>query len=53
LLREGGKDNEPWSGQNFDGEAFSHAGFEVIYTSIQDPRAIVSAAVHKAVDYLI
>jgi methylmalonyl-CoA mutase C-terminal domain/subunit len=34
------------------GEAFSQAGFEVIYTSIQDPQAIVSTAVHKAVDYL-
>ena len=34
------------------GEAFSQAGFEVIYTSIQDPQAIVSTAVHKSVDYL-
>jgi methylmalonyl-CoA mutase C-terminal domain/subunit len=34
------------------GGAFSEAGFEVIYTSIQDPRAIVSAALQESADHI-
>ncbi len=34
------------------GGAFSEAGFEVIYTSIQDPLAIVSAALQESADHI-
>jgi methylmalonyl-CoA mutase, C-terminal domain len=32
--------------------ACSEAGFEVIYTDLQDPRAIVAAAIQEAVDHI-
>jgi methylmalonyl-CoA mutase, C-terminal domain len=32
--------------------AFSKAGFEVIYTDSQDPRAIVSSAIQESVDHI-
>lgn len=34
------------------GGAFSEAGFEVIYTTIQDPQAIVTAAVQESADHI-
>ncbi|MDR3555580.1 MAG: cobalamin-dependent protein [Syntrophobacteraceae bacterium] len=34
------------------GGAFSEAGFEVIYTTIQDPRAIVTAALQESADHI-
>ncbi len=34
------------------GSAFSEAGFEVIYTTIQDPKAIVSAALQESADHI-
>jgi methylmalonyl-CoA mutase, C-terminal domain len=34
------------------GGAFSEAGFEVIYTTIQDPRAIVAAALQESADHI-
>ncbi|MGC9195397.1 MAG: cobalamin B12-binding domain-containing protein [Syntrophobacteraceae bacterium] len=34
------------------GGAFSEAGFEVIYTSIEDPRAIVNAALQESADHI-
>ena len=34
------------------GGAFSEAGFEVIYTTIQDPRAIVTAAIQESADHI-
>lgn len=34
------------------GSAFSEAGFEVIYTTIQDPRAIVAAAIQESADHI-
>lgn len=32
--------------------AFSEAGFEVIYTELQDPRAIVNSAIQESVDHI-
>ena len=32
--------------------ACSEAGFEVVYTDIQDPRAIVASAVQEAIDHI-
>ncbi|ROQ90685.1 cobalamin B12-binding domain-containing protein [Desulfosoma caldarium] len=32
--------------------AFSEAGFEVIYTESEDPKAIVNAAIQEAVDHI-
>jgi methylmalonyl-CoA mutase, C-terminal domain len=32
--------------------AFSEAGFEVIYTELQDPAAIVASAVQESVDHI-
>jgi methylmalonyl-CoA mutase C-terminal domain/subunit len=32
--------------------AFSNAGFEVIYTDSQDPRAIVTSAIQESVDHI-
>ncbi len=32
--------------------AFSEAGFEVIYTELQDPRAIVASAIQESVDHI-
>ena len=32
--------------------AFSEAGFEVIYTDLQEPEAIVSAALQESVDHI-
>ena len=32
--------------------ACSEAGFEVVYTDIQDPRAIVASAIQEAVDHI-
>jgi methylmalonyl-CoA mutase C-terminal domain/subunit len=32
--------------------AFSKAGFEVIYTDSQDPRAIVTSAIQESVDHI-
>lgn len=32
--------------------AFSEAGFEVIYTELQDPQAIVSSAIQESVDHI-
>ena len=34
------------------GGAFSEAGFEVIYTTIQDPEAIVAAAIQESADHI-
>ncbi len=34
------------------GTAFSEAGFEVIYTRIQDPEAIVTAALQESADHI-
>jgi len=34
------------------GMAFSEAGFEVIYTTIQDPKAIVTAALQESADHI-
>jgi len=34
------------------GVAFSEAGFEVIYTTIQDPKAIVTAAIQESADHI-
>lgn len=34
------------------GAAFSEAGFEVIYTTIQDPQAIVTAALQESADHI-
>lgn len=34
------------------GRAFSEAGFEVIYTTIQDPKAIVTAALQESADHI-
>ena len=34
------------------GGAFSEAGFEVIYTTIQDPKAIVTAALQESADHI-
>jgi len=31
---------------------FSEAGFEVIYTELQDPRAIVTSAIQESVDHI-
>jgi methylmalonyl-CoA mutase, C-terminal domain len=32
--------------------AFSEAGFEVIYTELQDPEAIVASAIQESVDHI-
>ncbi len=32
--------------------AFSEAGFEVIYTELQDPAAIVASAIQESVDHI-
>ncbi|HAA05434.1 MAG TPA: methylmalonyl-CoA mutase [Syntrophobacteraceae bacterium] len=32
--------------------AFSEAGYEVIYTDIQEPRAIVASAIQESVDHI-
>ncbi len=32
--------------------AFSEAGFEVIYTELQDPQAIVNSAIQESVDHI-
>ena len=32
--------------------AFSEAGYEVIYTEIQDPQAIVASAIQESVDHI-
>jgi len=32
--------------------AFSEAGFEVIYTDLQEPRAIVASAIQESVDHI-
>ncbi len=32
--------------------AFGEAGFEVIYTDLQDPRAIVASAIQESVDHI-
>ena len=32
--------------------AFSEAGYEVIYTELQDPRAIVASAIQESVDHI-
>ncbi len=32
--------------------AFSEAGFEVIYTELQEPRAIVASAIQESVDHI-
>ena len=32
--------------------AFSEAGFEVIYTELQDPQAIVASAIQESVDHI-
>jgi len=34
------------------GTAFVEAGFEVIYTTIQDPKAIITAALQESVDHI-
>lgn len=34
------------------GRAFSEAGFEVVYTTIQDPKAIVTAAIQESADHI-
>jgi len=34
------------------GTAFVEAGFEVIYTTIQDPKAIVTAALQESADHI-
>ncbi len=34
------------------GRVFSEAGFEVIYTMIQDPQAIVTAALQESADHI-
>ncbi len=34
------------------GGAFSEAGFEVIYTTIQDPQTIVTAALQESADHI-
>jgi methylmalonyl-CoA mutase, C-terminal domain len=33
-------------------DACSEAGFEVVYTDLQDPQAIVAAAIQEAVDHI-
>lgn len=46
------------SGEGYDAavmnlsRAFSEAGFEVIYTDLQDPRAIVASAIQESVDHI-